>query len=65
MKELLLREMGLTLVKALDICRAAEAAKNQIMAMQTGQMNSEKAIQVIRKSKICSEKKRDDDKLQK
>ncbi len=56
MKERLLRETGLTLVKALDICRAAEAAKNLITVMQTGQMDSEAAIQVIRKSKRCSGK---------
>lgn len=42
--------------RALDIYRAAEAAKNQITVMQTGQMDSEAAIQVIRKSKRCSGK---------
>ena len=37
MKERLLRETDLTLDKAVDICRAAEAAKSQSQAMGTGQ----------------------------
>lgn len=48
----------MTLEKASDIRRASEAGKNQIVATQTGHMDSEAAIQVNRKSKICSGEKR-------
>ena len=54
MKERLLRETGLTLDKAVDICRAAEAAKSQMRVMGTTQ--TEASVQALSKMAVGSEK---------
>ena len=54
MKEILLRETDLTLDKAVDICRAAEAAKSQLQAMGTRQR--EAPVQALSRVTATSDK---------
>ncbi|XP_057679220.1 uncharacterized protein K02A2.6 isoform X2 [Corythoichthys intestinalis] len=55
-KERLLREMDLTLDKAVDICRAAEVAKSQLRAMRSAQ--PEASVEALHKVAASSEKGR-------
>ena len=55
-KERLLREAGLTLAKALDICHAAEASKVKMRVMVTENQQSHD-VNFLRKKQVSEQRK--------
>lgn len=51
LKERLLRENGLTLQRAIDICRSTELAKTQIQAMQMAPITCDAQVEAVEKSR--------------
>lgn len=50
LKERLLRDNALTLLKAIDVCRSAELAKTQMQAMQTPHVVQDAAVDAVKKA---------------